>query len=162
MPVKSLQAAGILVFLFNPPLPPSPFFSPFLFLGKLSRREAFIFIRAIRFYRFIRLFFVVVVATGVQLSATRKIASNISLLKKISVLLPGALGICAVPKLQQNQESDIRLLPLFFFMCLMTDIVPQGPILPLPKLCCSLEYKPGQNETLMLFQGSNTPATVSP
>lgn len=105
----------------------------FVFLGKVARREAFIFIRAIRFCRFIRLFFVVVivVAICVQLPATRKIASNIiSLLKKISVFFPGALGICAVLKLQQNQESDIRLLPLFFLMCLTTDIVPQGLIFP--------------------------------
>jgi len=78
------------------------------------------------------------------------------------VLLPGALGICAVLKLQQNQKSDIMLLPLFFLMSLMTDIIPQGPILPLHKLGCSLKYKPGQTKTLMFFQGSNTPATIAP
>lgn len=92
-----------------------------VFLSKVAGKETFIFIRAIRSCRFIRLFFVAAVVVGMQLSATRKIASNIiSLLKRISVLLPGAWGICAVLKLQQNQDPDIRLLPLFFLMRLMT------------------------------------------
>lgn len=115
VPLKSLQAAGTLSF----PLLMSS--SLCVFLSKVAGREAFIFIRAIRSCRFIRLSFVVAVAIGVQLSAARKIASNIiSLLRRISVLLPRAWGICAVLKLQQNQDPDIRLLPLFLLMCLMT------------------------------------------